>query len=157
MNYPIAFNKITEELEYYSEVQQMHQEAVKYLQGFKWCQKIINSVLYTNLGSKLCIFLFEIDNSASSEDNLIWVMVGDFPAMYLDAFGSKSTREVLETYVNLADDWIKQVKSGESTTECYPFEAEPTKEMATLFKKKVDFIRQTVIPNIDDIKLQEQL
>jgi len=153
MHYPIKYKKLTTNVEYYSEVVVLHKEAENYLYNFDWCESINNSSLYINLGSKLCVFLFEIDNSASKEDNTLWVIVGDIPSMYLDIYGPKSTREVLNTYVELAEDWIEHVKLGKSIDECYPFNAEATSQMADLLEKKITFIKNKVIENIEEVQL----
>ena len=77
MKYPIDINAITTKIEYYSEVIEMNKKASDYLLSFDWCIKVENSSIYLNLGSTLSIFLFEIENSASSDDNYLWVIVGD--------------------------------------------------------------------------------
>jgi len=153
MKYPIDYKQITIKTEFYSELIKTHEEAVAYLMGFAWCKKIVNSHIYINLGSTLCVFLFEIENSASSDDSYLWVIVGDIPPMYLDTHGPKTTREVLEDYVKLAEDWIEHVKLGKSIKNCYPFKAKPTLEMAMLLEKRASFIKNTLIDNTEDIPI----
>jgi hypothetical protein len=109
--------------------------------------------VYLNLGSTLCIFLFEIDNFASRDDKYLWVIVGDIPAMYLDTHGPRTTRQVLEDYVKLAEDWIAHVKHRKSVQNCYPFNAKPTIEMAAMLEKRVSFIKGTLIDNTEDIRI----
>jgi hypothetical protein len=154
MPYPvsaIAFNKT---LEFYQEVVDAYGEATEYLKSFKWCKAIENCSLYTNIGKVFCIFLFEIENSDSSEDRFIWVIVGDIPSMYLDGYGIKTTHEVVETYIGLAEDWIQQIKSSNSVDECFPFMAEPTIELAELLEKKLSFMKGALINNIEDITIE---
>jgi hypothetical protein len=154
MNYPINYKKITDKTEFYSEVMALHKRAEAYLKGFKWCDEIKNCSLYTNIGRVFCIFLFEIENSASREDNFLWVIVGDIPSMYLDTFGPKTTKEVVEEFVGLAEDWIDSIKAGVGVDECYPFNTEPTLELAELLEKKVSFMKSTLMDNMEDIKLK---
>ena len=153
MKYPINYNKITVKIEFYNELIKVHKEAEEYLMSFAWCNKIITSDLYLNLGSTLCIFLFEIENNASKDDNYLWVIAGDIPFMYLDIHGPKSTKQVLEDYVQLAEDWINQVKTGKSIEHCYPFNAEPTIEMATLLEKRTSFMKNILIGDIDNLPI----
>lgn len=153
MKYPVNFESLTRDIEYYKEVGDVQKQARAYLSGFTWCKEIRSCSLYLNLGSTLCIFLFEIENSASSEDNFLWVMVGDLPAMYLDVYGSKTTIEVLRRYSALAKDWISNVDAGLSIDDCYPFNALPDTEMANMLKTRVDLIEKTIIPNVDEISL----
>ena len=153
MTYPINYNQITSKTEFYRELVKVHDEAIAYMMGFAWCKKIISSYVYINLGTTLCIFLFKIENSASSDDDYLWVIVGDIPPMYLDIHGPKTTKQVLEDYVHLAEGWIDNVKTGKSVKNCYPFIAEPTVEMAEMLEKRKSFMKDTLIDNIDDISL----
>ncbi|MEZ2338932.1 hypothetical protein AB6735_25015 [Mucilaginibacter sp. RCC_168] len=154
MSYPVNYKNITADIDFYQELDVMHREAENYLRGFKWCKEIKNSFLYTNLGGVLCIFLFEIINTQSSEDNFLWVMVGDFPPMYLDVYGPKKTKHVVEDYINLAQDWIDQVKKGIPVIDCYPFNAEPTLELAERLEKRVLFMKNELLDNMDDISFR---
>jgi hypothetical protein len=154
MKYPIDVELINRKLDYYNEVMTLHQEAVAYLKSFSWCKKINRSHLFTNMGTVFCIFLFDIDNSTSKDDNLLWVVVGDIPPMYLDTFGPRTTAEVVEDYVRLAEDWIGQVKTGGSLDKCYPFKANATVQMAELLERKISFMKNTLVANIDSIAIE---
>jgi len=154
MNYPINLEEVTSELEYYEDVINLHKEAVAYLNNFKWCKSIHKASVYLNLGNVLCIFLFDIDNSASKEDNLLWIVVGDLPSIYLDTYGVKTTTQVVEDYIYLATEWIQQVKTGGSLEACFPFKATPTIEAADLLERRIDFMKNTLLANMDDIALQ---
>lgn len=108
-----------------------------------------------NLGRVFDLFLFEIENNQSKakEDNFLWVIAEDLPFMYLDIEGAKSTREAINVYIDLASDWIERVKNGKDTSECYPFAAVPTPELAELLERRISFMKNTLIDNIDDIEL----
>lgn len=157
MEYPIKTRSIKPSLEFYTEVIKIQKEADNYISDFTWCLSIIESSLYLNLGEKLCVFLYEIDNSSSNGDKFLWLIVGDIPSMYLDVYGPKTTIEVLEDYVSLSKDWISNIESGLSVEDCYPFNTEPTMEMANLLKKRVAIIENSIIPNIDEIELPPSL
>ncbi len=154
MKYPLAFKSITTKTEFYSEVVEMNKKASDYLSSFDWCRQIKTSSIYLNLGSTLCVFLFEIKNSASNDDNFLWVVVGDIPSLYLDTHGPKTTAEVLEDYTNLADNWVVHIKERKSVKDCYPFMTEPTIEMADMLEKRSLFIKNTLINNIENISLK---
>jgi hypothetical protein len=155
MKYPIDVNDISKKLEYYDEVINAHNEATQYINSFYWCLEIKKSTLYTNLGRVLCIFLFDIVNTSSEGDNLLWVIAGDLPPMYLDVYGPKTTVQVLEDYATLAEDWITQTKTGGSIERCYPFNPTPTIEMAELLETRISLIKNSLIFNIDEISMQE--
>lgn len=154
MNYPITYYDISVDTEFYQELPGQYVKAEAYLKGFAWCKEIISCNLYTNIGRVFCIFLFEIENIASKEDNFLWVIVGDIPSMYLDTFGPKTIKKVVETYVGLAEDWINGIKSGDGVEECYPFNAEPSLELAELLENKISFMKNTLIDNIEEIELR---
>jgi len=119
----VRIDEEDEKNQFYDEVLAMKTDATTYLLGLrKWCKKIYHSDLYYNLGSTLCVFLFEIENKQSVEDNRIWVINGDVPKMYLDSFGATTIKEVLENFCNLAEEWSSNILEGKSLDECFPFD-----------------------------------
>jgi len=74
--------------------------------------------------------------------------------MYLDVHGARTTVDALDTYVGLAEDWIDAINNSEDINDCFPFQAEPTREMAERLKKRTDFMRDVIILNIADIRAQ---
>src|SRR4051812_4095173 len=104
MGYPISIQSINESTEFYSEVLPLVASAQDYLSQHHWCDKINHGWLFTNIGYAVCIFLFDIENSEGNDDHLLWVLVGDMPSMYLSAYNTHSTENVIETYVRLVHD-----------------------------------------------------
>ena len=151
MGYPIDYRLISKEIEYYFEVQQVYEKASLFLKSFDWCNKIKSAFLYTNLGSKLCLFLFQIDNLASDEDNYLWVIAGDLPSMYLNVQNGDTIREILTSYSELAQDWVLHVKKQKSLVDCYPFNVAPTEENADLLQRRVNILNSSIIENVDNI------
>lgn len=154
MNYPININDIRTSLEFYSEVELLIKEAKAYLKEHSWCKKIYDGWLFTNIGYAINIFLFRIENSQSIDDNLIWVIVGDFPPMYLDTYNISTTIEVVEVYVELTRDWISKAENDESLEDCYPLDAQTDKISIDLLKKKIEFLENKIIPNIEEISFE---
>ncbi|WP_183563136.1 hypothetical protein [Mucilaginibacter sp. SP1R1] len=154
MTYPINYKTITTDVDFYQELNILHEEAQNYLLNFKWCDEIKDSFLYTNIGSVLCIFLFEIINTQNSEDDFVWIVVGDIPPMYLDVYGAKTTKNVIEDYISLSEDWIDHIKAGKSVDKCYPFNAEPTVELAGLLEKRISFMKNTLLDNMEELLYQ---
>lgn len=153
MAYPVNYKNISPQIAFYGEIVEAHRQAEAYLLGFKWCVKVKDSFLYYSLDKVFSIFLFEIDNLQSANDNFLWVIVGDIPSMYLDVYGPKSTREVLEDYIRLAENWIATIQAGDPVENCFPFNAEPTIELAQLLQSKVSFMKNTLLAHIDDVQL----
>jgi hypothetical protein len=152
MTYPININRIDISVEFSEEVIFLESEAKKYLLEHEWCEKVVEGWLFTNIGHVLCIFLYHIKNSQSPEDDLIWIMVGDFPPMYLDTFNINSTKEVVDVYIELSEEWISQAESGESIEDCYPLQASTDKESINLLKRKVARLKAEISQNIDDLR-----
>jgi hypothetical protein len=151
MEYPINADKINQSTEFFEEAQSMHIKAQAYLDSHMWCEKIIKGWLFTNLGKVLCIFLYEIENNQSNEDNFLWVIVWDFPSMYLDIFSILSTKEVVEAYCNLVEDWIETAESGKSLEECFPLKASNSAESIEMLRKRITFFRNSLLLNMDNI------
>lgn len=151
--YPLNISDISSSTEFFEEVKSLTEESKNYLKGFAWCKKIKDGWLYTNLGYVLCIFLYEIENIQSPEDNLIWVIVGDLPAMYLDTFNVLTTKKVIETYIELAEDWIHHALNNQLMDECFPFQTEKSVSALEMLRKRVELLKNKILPEIEDIKV----
>jgi len=151
MIYPVKIENIDSSFEYFDEVNLLIEESKKYLSAHVWCRSVKQGWLFTNIGHTINIFLYEIENEQSPDDNFIWTMVGDLPAIYLDTFGVKTTKEVIENYIGLADDWIYHVESDQSIEHCFPFQANTSNESINMLKIRIQLLRDNILPNIKDI------
>lgn len=154
MTYPINLKDIDCNIEFYPEVITLYKEAENYLRNFYWCKQIQDCYLYTNIGSAFGIFLFKIINTSSPEDDFLWVIAGDIPFMYLDVSITDTTVGIIERYVDLAEDWVAHIKSGLSMDDCYPFDAKPTIELAELLEARINFMKDSLIPNMEKLTLE---
>jgi len=154
MKYPINIKNIDESTEFYSEVIPLVETAKSYLRQHRWCKKIFSGWLFTNIGYSVCIFLFEIENSQSKEDNLIWVITGDLPNVYLDTYNIHNTKSVIEVYVEIVNMWIKTIENGKSLENCYPLDALKTEESLIMLKKRTFLLENQILPNIDDLHFE---
>ncbi len=155
MRYPISDEKISSRLEYYSEAIELLNESTEYLKSHVWCKKVIRSWLFINLGKVLCIFLYEIENSQSAEDNLTWVMVGDFPPVYLDTINVNNTQEVVDVYIELVEDWIESAEAGQSLEECFPLLANWSDESIEMLKERTKLLRNSILPGLPKMSVEE--
>jgi hypothetical protein len=151
MEYPINIDNITPSLEFYSEVASLAEESKKYLIRQEWCRGIRNGWLFTNLGKVLCIFLFEVENEQRPEDNLLWIIVGDLPPMYLDTSSVSDNTEAVEVYIQLVIDWIDHLESGEPLDDCFPLEAEQSAESIQMLKGRMTLLQYTILPEIEKL------
>jgi hypothetical protein len=100
-------------------------------------------------------FLFEIQNTQSVQDNYLWIIVGDIPPMYLDRFDVPSTKEVVETYIYLVNEWITAVESKESLESVYPLDSSTSEASIQMLKERLKFLQDEILPNIEDLSFEE--
>lgn len=151
MVYPVAIGGLDSNIQFYDEVLDLLEQSKKYLSEYEWCKEIKNGWLFVNIGRVACIFLFEIDNSQSPDDKLIWIVAGDFPTMYTDTFSAESTKVVLETYIYFANEWLEFQQQGKLLDNCFPFEIGTDRELIELFSIKVTALERKILPHIEDI------
>jgi len=125
----------------------MADEARSYLSGFNWCPPIINLYLAFGIGGVVGLFLAELEAKIDDQDGFLWVIVGDIPTAYLVA-DSTTPYEALETYCSLMDDWAEAVESGSSLEQVFPVAAKPTPENASMLRKRLSFIKKSVLPSL---------
>jgi hypothetical protein len=153
MGYPIKIDQIDNSLEFYEEVILLIPYAQNYLYGFKWCKNIQKGWLFTNIGTAICIFLFEVENlqAEAPEDNYLWVIVGDLPRMYLVTFNVETTKDVILDYIDLTNEWISNVEKGLSLEDCYPIVSEKTPETLNKLKMRIKFLDEQLVPNMEEL------
>ena len=139
--------KYKDKIDYLDEVLSLSIEAHNYLLSFNWCNQILNGWLVKEWGYIVCIFYFEIEpHENSGADNFVWVIVGDIPPAYIDIQSAKNACEVLGIYVQLMEEWIFKVKCGESVSDCFPINIEPTIQHADMLYNRVKIIKEDLIP-----------
>lgn len=152
MKYPFRTEQIDKSIDYQFEVKEMLERAENYLLEYSWCREIKNSWIFDNLGNKMCVFLFEIENRQSPEDYLLWVMVGDFPSIYLDTFNIKTNKEVVEVYIELGTDWLKCFDLKQPLDECFPFDINPKDiKLVEAFRKRCHLLQELILPNMQEL------
>lgn len=74
--------------------------------------------------------------------------------MYLDTYNVLTTKEVVETYVELATDWIKNAKMGKSLEDSYPLDAAVDKDSIESLQERIELLNQIIVPNIENISFK---
>ena len=134
------------EIEEIQSILGLYDEAREYLESFDWCVST-KKVWYDKdhgIYEKIGVFLFEIEPLNDTVDDLIWVIVGDLPSVYLDK-SVTTGQEALETYCELMQEWADNIKSGKSLDECYPVPVDTTIENAELLSGRISFIRRELL------------
>lgn len=134
------------EIEELTAILKLYNEAKEYLKGHKWCINIIKGWYEPDFSiyEKIGVFLFEIEPMDETIDKFIWIIIGDLPTMYLDE-GVKTSREALELYCELMNEWADNIVEGRTLDGCYPVDAEPTIENAELLKRRIVFIKNELL------------
>ena len=129
------------------ELKFMLMEAKHYIESFTWTPKISQVYMGIGLGGVLGVFLFTFDNAIeNTEDESLWVIVGDMPSAYLVTEEAPEPVQALEIYCELMNDWAEAVKNNLSLDEVFPVQAPATKEYAEMLLSRVAFIRKRIIP-----------
>ena len=141
----IGFDQM-KKIEELKSILNLYDVAKNYLEKYSWCKTIINGWYDANLGihDKIGIFLFEIEPIDETVDDFVWVINGDLPTVYLDK-SIETSNEALEVYCNLMSEWIDNIITGHSISDCYPVQADPTIANAELLKKRIAFIRKELL------------
>jgi len=124
----------------------LQNKAKNYLESFEWCVKTKKSWYENEFSSYdiIGVFLFEIEPIDENVDDFIWIIVGDLPSVYLDK-SVDSGKEAIEIYCELMENWIENVKNGESLEECFPVPVDPTIENADLLESRIALIREILL------------
>jgi hypothetical protein len=128
-------------------LQEMAEQARRYLLSFHWCKNIQKGWFGWGVGGIAAVFLFEIEPSNADVDRLLWVVVGDLPPAYLVVDESPTPLDALRSYVELMQEWITAVLEGKSTEECSPVTIPATRESAAALETRLNFLRREFLAN----------
>ena len=139
------------EIEEIQAILSLYYEAKNYIENFDWCISTKKCWYDKDYGiyEKLGLFLFEIKPINDTVDDLIWVIVGDLPSVYLDK-SVTTGKEALQTYCELMQEWVDNVRNGKSLDDCYPVPVDPTRENADLLNSRIFFIQRELLMTNDE-------
>lgn len=144
------------ELEYKDEVSASLQEAQCYLMRHEWCTAIEAGWIASSFGYILNIFYFKIiPDHISCDDDFVWIIVGDIPPAYIDIISATNAFEALYCYIHLMDEWVKKVKKGDSTDECFPINAPQKRKYAKMLESRLKILKEDYLPIINGNPLAE--
>lgn len=124
---------------------EMLEEARSFLRRKKWCRVIKEEYFGYGVGGIIAVFLFHIDNTASPNDEYVWVVVGDLPTAYIVTDASPTPIAAISTYVSLMQEWVDAVLDGRNLTGIYPVDAEPTAQNARDLESRLEFVRTNIL------------
>ncbi|MCX5647513.1 MAG: hypothetical protein NTX40_00205 [Planctomycetota bacterium] len=127
-------------------LKEMLHNATDYLQGFQWCPPIERIYLGCGVGGVVAVFLFHFGQRIRGTDEWLWVVEGDLPTAYLVLDQAGDPVSALEVYCQLMDDWSKAILDGRPLDDIFPVKAEPTADNAKRLIKRLNFIRERLLP-----------
>lgn len=129
-----------------AEVEALHQEASTYLRSFHWCPEVRRTYLGDAVPGIFGLFLFELSAAIrGTEDDCLWVVVGDLPSAYFVVDEAPNPAAALSVYCDLMEDWIRAVRENTSLEAVYPVAAEPTEQHAGMLASRITFLRERII------------
>lgn len=128
-----------------TELVQLAEQARQFLNGFRWCRRIVQGHLAYGVEGVIGVFLFRIEPAKAEVDETLWVIVGDLPSAYLVCDDAPGWRDALEGCVKEMRRWVEAVRSGASLDDIIPVNAEPTAQYADMLAGRLDFFERYVI------------
>lgn len=117
-------------------------EARLYITSQKWCARIQDEYFGLGVGGLFAVFLFRVEQKRTTDDEWLWVIVGDLPSAYIVVDRAPVPIAALVVYVELMSDWVEAVEGGGKLDEAFPVTAEPTVENARNLKSRLNYLRR---------------
>ena len=109
---------------------ELAKKASGYLSEHRWCKEIVESYYGLGLDDKVGVFLFRIEPADEGVPELIWVIHGDIPPLYIGADDASTPEEALDGYIGAMEEWVEAAREGRPVDELAPVNAPPTPENA---------------------------
>jgi len=122
------------------EVRSLADEAVAFLEGQPWCDKVLSGKVGFAIPGVLGVFLLQLQPSRVGVDHALWVVTGDLPSAYLVCDSAPDWREALARYTEEMGRWVKAVRAGESLEGVIPVSAAATQQNAVLLARRLQYI-----------------
>ena len=77
------------------------------------------------------------------------MVVGDTPSAYLVTDEAPDPASARRAYCDLMEEWASAVSAGKPLKGIYPVAAAPTKDNAEMLNRRMTYIRDHLIPQIE--------
>jgi hypothetical protein len=139
------------------QLRELAAKARDYVSSFDWCLPIDAMYLADGVGRIIGLFLIEFSGKIGGTDERLWVVAGDIPSAYMIVEPPAAANDALETYCEMMGDWANAVLVTHDFDNVFPVDAAPTPGNATLLRKRVEFIREEIIPSAPDQSIDSPL
>jgi len=123
-----------------------YREARAFLLSRKWCFGIREIYFGAGLGGVVSVFLAQLDPIPTDVDEWLWVIVGDVPPAYLVLDVCRTPIDALKSYIDLLQEWVDLAREGTESPDVIPVNRAPTRENAEELQLRLDSLRTTIIP-----------
>lgn len=98
------------------------------------------------LGLYLVRFDRPIERGELAGEIEMWAVAGDLPPMCFETTDAPTPAEALRLYCAIAWDWGRAALGRRDTSQCYPIQLEPTRELGKMLLSRVKLLRKSWIP-----------
>jgi hypothetical protein len=132
-------------------LREMAVKARAYITSFHWCLPVRTMYFVDGVGKIVALFLFGFEGKIGGTDEMLWVVVGDVPSVYMIAApeGPDNAKKALEAYCELMDDWVNAVLVTHDFEGVFPVDAAESPANATDLRSRLGFIRREILPHFN--------
>ena len=144
--FPVGIDIDYESAEEVAELEKLAAEARAFMEADSWAPEIADLVLAFGVAPMLALFLVRFVPGGEPEDAERWVVGGALPSMHVETDDMLTPERALRLYCAIAQDWADNVLAGRDLSDSSPIEIAPTAEHAEMLLRRVDFIRNKLVP-----------
>ncbi len=123
----------------------MLREAIEEINFYDWCLDILETYVGMFYAGIVGVFLFKIKPSGEEIDELIWVIVGDLPPIYITAEDSPNPACALDSYIGAMEEWVEAAENERSVSNLVPVNVPATKENAKNLKVRLMMLDEKIL------------
>ena len=123
---------------------QLLKEAEDEMNFYNWCKEIKASYVGLFYPGILGVFLFHIEPNRPDVDDLIWVIVGDLPPLYLTTDDCPDAVSVLNVYIDIMSEWASAAVDGSSIDELPPINVPAIPENGLAMFSRLEMLKKFI-------------
>ena len=128
-----------------SEVRDLADEAVRFLEGHSWCRRVTDGELAFAVAGVVGVFRLTCEPTRPDVPSVLWVVTGDLPPAYLVTDDAPDWQGALAGYVYEMRKWVAAARVGASTEDLIPVNVAPTAEFAEMLDGRLDFLHNELV------------
>lgn len=148
----VDLNKVTEWSKYIEskpedeiEYAVLKNEAVRFIEYYDWCSRIVSTYIGIVYPGIIGVFLFNIIANRKDVDEWVWVIVGDLPPAYITCEDCPNPATAIDAYIGAMLDWVSAASVGDSVDKLIPVNVLPTKGNASKLKLRLEFLDEKIL------------